>query len=332
MSSSSSFDSPLFVRDTRRRYRPANADQIIEAARQVVDQRMQRGTPLTDPSMAGRFFRDKLAGLEREVFAAVFLDTRHRLIDYAELFFGTVDGAEIHPREVVRQALLLNAAAIVVAHNRIYGTAELQSPRSPYQVMAGTVIPAALLTAVNSDLPGQVIASVTEQVYDSVTGRHLLIPQGSRLIGQYDSQVAYGQRRVLLVWTRLIRPDGSSLVLDRLPATDAAGQAGVEDAVDWHWHRIVAGAALSTLIGVGAELAAPDRNDANGRIVIATRESVQETVNQVGQQVTRRNVDLQPTLTVRAGFPVRVMVSRDLVLRPFAEDRDVSQLGAAQRR
>ena len=99
-----------------------------------------------------------------------------------------------------------------------------------------------------------------------------------------------------------------------------------------HWHRIVVGAALSTLIGVGAELAAPDRNDANDRIVIATRESVQETVNQVGQQVTRRNVDLQPTLTVRAGFPVRVMVSRDLVLRPFAEDRDVSQLGAAQRR
>lgn len=218
------------------------------------------------------------------------------------------------------------------ADSRIYETAELQSPRSPYQLMAGTVIPAALLTVVNSDLPGQVIASVTEQVYDSVTGRHLLIPQGSRLIGQYDSQIAYGQRRVLLVWTRLIRPDGSSLVLDRLPATDAAGQAGVEDAVDWHWRRIVAGAALSTLIGVGAELAAPDRSNADGRIVIATRESVQETVNQVGQQVTGRNLDLQPTLTVRAGFPVRVMVSRDLVLRPFAEDRDVSQLGAAQRR
>src|SRR3546814_7130556 len=123
--------------------------------------------------------------------------------------------------------------------------------------MAGTVIPAALLTTVNSDLPGQVIASVTEHVYDSVTGRHLLIPQGSRLIGQYDSQVAYGQRRVLLVWTRLIRPDGSSLVLDRLPATDAAGQAGLAERVEWHWARILAGAAFSTLTGVGAELVAP---------------------------------------------------------------------------
>jgi len=158
-----------------------------------------------------------------------------------------------------------------------------------------------------------------------------LVPQGSRLIGQYDSQVAYGQRRVLLVWTRLIHPDGSSLVLDRLPTTDVAGQSGLEDRVDWHWNRIFAGAALSTLIDVGAELAAPDRVDADGRIVIATRESVQETVNQVGQQVTRRNLDLQPTLTVRAGFPVRVVVNHDLMLQPFAEDRDVSQLDAPKR-
>lgn len=198
--------------------------------------------------------------------------------------------------------------------SRIYGSAELQTPRSPYQLMAGTVIPAALLTAVNSDLPGQVIATVTEHVYDSLTGRHVLVPQGSRLIGQYDSQVAYGQRRVLLVWTRLIRPDGSSLVLDRLPATDVAGQSGLEDGVDWHWRRIFAGAALSTLIGVGAELAAPDRVNGDGRIVISTRQSVQDTVNQVGQQITRRNLDLQPTLTVRVGHPVRVLVNWDLTL------------------
>lgn len=124
MSSSSSFDSPLFIRDTRKRYHPANADQIIEAARQVVDQRMRRGTLFSDPSVAGKFFRDKLAGLQREVFAAVFLDTRHRLIEYAELFFGSVDGAEVHPRELVRQALLLNAAAVVVAHNHPSGEPE----------------------------------------------------------------------------------------------------------------------------------------------------------------------------------------------------------------
>lgn len=122
--SSSSFDSPLFVRDQRRRYQLATADQILEAARSVVDQRMRRGTLFSDPSVAGRFFRDKLAGLEREVFAAVFLDTRHRLIEYAELFFGTIDGAEVHPRELVRQALLLNSAAVVIAHNHPSGEPE----------------------------------------------------------------------------------------------------------------------------------------------------------------------------------------------------------------
>lgn len=193
----------------------------------------------------------------------------------------------------------------------------LQLPASPYQVMAGTVIPAALVTGINSDLPGQVIANVSEAVYDTATGRHLLIPQGSRLIGRYDSQVAFGQRRVLLVWTRLILPDTSSVALDRLPGIDPAGYAGLEDGVDWHWDRILAGAALSTLLGIGAELAAPENRTDSSRIVIAGRESAQETVNQVGQEITKRNVSIQPTLTIRPGFPVRVMVSKDLVLRPY---------------
>lgn len=121
MSSHSSLDSPLFVRDQRRRYRPANADQVLEAARRVVDQRMQRGTSFSDPAVARQFFRDKLAGLEREVFAVVFLDCRHRMIDYAELFFGSIDGAEVHPREVVRQALLHNAGALLISHNHPSG-------------------------------------------------------------------------------------------------------------------------------------------------------------------------------------------------------------------
>lgn len=200
-----------------------------------------------------------------------------------------------------------------------YGSGTLQTPRSPYQVMAGTVIPAALVTGINSDLPGQIIATVTENVYDSISGAYLLVPQGSRLLGQYDSQVAYGQRRVLLVWTRLLLPDGSSLVLDRLSGVDAAGQAGLEDKVNWHWARIFEGAALSTLIGVGAELAAPSSSNGN-TVVVAGRESIQSTISEVGQQITRRNLNIQPTLTVRAGFPVRVIVNKDLVLRPFQVD------------
>lgn len=192
-----------------------------------------------------------------------------------------------------------------------------QLPASPYQVMAGTAIPAALVTGINSDLPGQVIANVTEAVYDTATGRYLLIPQGSRLIGRYDSQVAFGQRRVLLVWTRLILPDTSSIALDRLPGIDPAGYAGLEDGVDWHWDRILAGAALSTLLGVGAELAAPESRTDGNRVVVAARQGVQDTVNQVGQEITKRNMSVQPTLTIRPGFAMRVMVSKDLILRPY---------------
>ncbi len=192
----------------------------------------------------------------------------------------------------------------------------VQMPASPYQVMAGTVIAAALVTGIKSDLPGDVIATVTEPVYDSATGEHELIPQGSRLLGRYNSQVSYGQRRVQVVWQRVILPDTSSFRLDSLVGTDAAGYAGLEDGVDWHWDRIVAGAAMTSLLGIGAELASPSNRGDGDRIIIAGRDSLQDTVNQVGQEVTRRNLDIQPTLTQRPGLPLRVIVNRDLVLRP----------------
>jgi type IV secretion system protein VirB10 len=193
----------------------------------------------------------------------------------------------------------------------------LQMPASPYQVMAGTVIAGALVTGIKSDLPGDVIATVTEPVYDSATGKFLLIPQGSRIMGKYNSQVSYGQSRVQVVWNRIILPDTSSLTIDNLVGTDPAGYAGLEDDVDWHWDRIFAGAALTTLLGIGAELAAPENRQDGDRVIIAGRDSLQDTVNQVGQEVTRRNLNIQPTLTERPGLPVRIIVNRDLVLRPY---------------
>ncbi len=222
------------------------------------------------------------------------------------------DPTTVQNRQEQKAAFVANAGDTATRN-----PASLQMPVSPYQVMAGTVIPAALVTGINSDLPGQVIANVTEAVYDTATGRYLLIPQGSRLIGRYDSQVAFGQRRVLLVWTRLILPDTSSIALDRLPGIDPAGYAGLEDGVDWHWDRILAGAALSTLLGVGAELAAPDRSASDGKVIVAVRQGAQDTVNQVGQEITKLNMSIQPTLTIRPGFPMRVMVSKDLILRPY---------------
>ena len=222
------------------------------------------------------------------------------------------DPTAVQNRQDQKQAFVANGGDTATRN-----PASLQLPASPYQVMAGTIIPAALVTGINSDLPGQVIANVTEAIYDTATGRFLLIPQGSRLIGRYDSQVSFGQRRVLLVWTRLILPDTSSVSLDRLPGIDPAGYAGLEDGVDWHWDRILAGAALSTLLGVGAELAAPDRGNNDGKVIIATRQSAQDTVNQVGQEITKRNLSIQPTLTIRSGFPMRVMVNKDLIMRPY---------------
>ena len=193
----------------------------------------------------------------------------------------------------------------------------LQMPASPYQVMAGTVIAAALVTGIKSDLPGDVIATVTEPVYDTATGKFLLIPQGSRILGRYNSQVSYGQSRVQMVWNRIILPDTSSLTLDNLVGTDPAGYAGVEDEVDRHWGRILAGAALTTLLGVGAELAAPENRQDGNRIIIAGRDGLQDSVNQVGQEMTRRNMNIQPTLTARPGLPVRIIVNKDVALRPY---------------
>jgi len=222
------------------------------------------------------------------------------------------DPTAIQNRQGEKEAFLANSGDTATRNAGV-----LQTPASPYTVMTGTVIPAALVTGINSDLPGQVIASVTQSVYDTATGRYLLIPQGSRLIGRYDSQVAFGQQRVLLVWLRLILPDTSSIALDKLPGIDPAGYAGLEDGVNWHWSRILAGAALSTLLGVSSELAVSNEGDVNGNVVLALRDSAQDTTNQFGQEITRRNLSIQPALTVRPGFPMDVMVNKDLVLRPY---------------
>jgi type IV secretion system protein VirB10 len=188
------------------------------------------------------------------------------------------------------------------------------NPPSPYVVQAGAVIAAALITAIRSDLPGGVTAQVTENVYDSPTGSYLLIPQGSKLVGTYDSQISFGQDRVLLAWTRLIMPNGRSIVLERQPGADAQGFAGLEDQVDYHWLRLFAAAALSTVLGVGSELGATNNDNA---IVQALREGSSNSLNQTGQQLVRRNLNIQPTITIRPGFPVRVIVNRDLVLAPY---------------
>jgi type IV secretory pathway VirB10-like protein len=196
---------------------------------------------------------------------------------------------------------------------RVVAADRVMAPLSPFVLQAGAVIPAALVTGIRSDLPGQIVAQVTQNVYDSPTGRSLLVPQGTRIIGQYDNGIGLGQRRVLLVWNRLIFPNGRSIVLERQPGADAQGYSGLEDGVDNHWWDLIKAAGLSTLLGVGAELASDD----NDRLIRAIRDGAQDTINQAGQQIIQRQLQVPPTLTVRPGFPVRVIVTRDLILEPY---------------
>jgi type IV secretion system protein VirB10 len=155
---------------------------------------------------------------------------------------------------------------------------------------------------------------VTENVYDSPTGKMLLIPQGSRLIGQYDAQVSFGQSRALLVWNRLILPNGQSVVLERQPSTDTEGYAGLEDTVDNHWGALFKAAALSTILSVGSEAGT---SSSQNNLAQAIRQGASQSFAQVGEQVVGRSLNVQPTITIRPGFPVNVLVTRDLILEPY---------------
>ncbi|MCP1848156.1 MULTISPECIES: TrbI/VirB10 family protein [unclassified Bradyrhizobium] len=208
-----------------------------------------------------------------------------------------------------RQLAFLNQAP----DKRTVSPDRVAAPSSKNVLQAGAVIAAALITGIRSDLPGQITAQVTENIYDSPTGRILLVPQGARVIGQYDNDVQFGQRRVLLVWNRLILPNGRSIVLERQPGSDGQGYAGLEDGVDYHWWDLAKAAGLSTLLSVGAELAIDDGN----ALLRAIRNGGQDTINDAGQQIIRRQLRVAPTLTIRPGFPVRIVVTRDLVLEPY---------------
>ena len=190
----------------------------------------------------------------------------------------------------------------------------LVEPVSPWTVQAGSIISASLITGLNSDLPGLVTAQITTNVHDSVTGRTVLVPQGSRLVGSYDNVVAFGQSRALVVWQRIILPDGSSIRLDNTPASDTEGYAGLADRIDRHSWQLLKGVVLSTLLGVGTELGL---GSAESDLVRALRESTQQNAARAGDQIVARNLDIQPTVRIRPGWPLRIVVHKDIVLQPW---------------
>jgi type IV secretion system protein VirB10 len=197
----------------------------------------------------------------------------------------------------------------------------LEHPQSPYEVLAGTIIPAVLITAINSDLPGPVVGQVRENVYDTVSGNYLLIPQGSRLLAHYDSMVAWGQERVLVCWNRLLFPNGDSLPLECAPAADLRGAAGLTDQVDEHWDRILKAVAVASLLAATTQYVAGNTEGVNPTVPQGWAHGAAGGINQAGQQLTSRNLLVQPTIRVREGFLVNVMVTKDLVLpKPYPLD------------
>ena len=193
----------------------------------------------------------------------------------------------------------------------------LHLPADPNIIQAGSIITAALITGIRSGLPGQITAQVTQNVYDSPTGRILLIPQGARLIGEYDVDVTFGQSRVLLAWDRLILPGGRSILLDRQPGADARGFAGLQDRTNYHWGNVIKAGLISSILGIGAETG----SGGDDNLVRALRRGTQDSINDAGQKIVSRELDIKPTLTIRPGFPVRVIVTRDLILAPIGERR-----------
>jgi type IV secretion system protein VirB10 len=274
----------------------------------------QRGQPIAAPSLAPPTMdpaeQQRLEEMEAARVSDLFFQTRPGAPASTGFQMPTAapgGGLAATPETDPRQAFLT-----APTDRRTVAPDRVQPPASPWLLQAGSVIPAALISGIRSDLPGQITAQVTQNVYDSPTGSLLLIPQGTRLIGAYDDSVTVGQRRVLLVWTRLIFPDGRSLVLERLPGADAAGFAGLEDRVDNHWASILRAAGLSTLLAVGAELSL----DEEDRLARALRDGALDTINEAGQRIVQRQLEVPPTLTIRPGFPVRVIVTRDLVFAP----------------
>jgi type IV secretion system protein VirB10 len=186
----------------------------------------------------------------------------------------------------------------------------------PYELKAGTIIPGILITGINSDLPGNVIAQVSENVWDTATGKHVLIPKGTRILGVYDSQVTFGQRRVLLVWNRLIFPNGTTLGIAGSAEVDQAGYSGLSGRVNEHWGTILKSALLASVFVAGAEIvydrdAQGNSENKSPRDVAA--ESAAGSILDMGTKLMNRAADIQPTITIRPGKKMGIFVQQDIV-------------------
>ncbi len=199
--------------------------------------------------------------------------------------------------------------------------ASREAPRTPYELRAGAIIPAVMTGGVNSDMPGQLLAQVSENVYDTATGRLILIPQGSKLLGVYSSAITTGQERVLVAWTRIVFPDASALDLGKMPGADESGYAGFTDQVNDHFWKVWSNALLLSAFSAGIQLSQGygGNNQTGGLNATQTiAASTGQQMGQLGQEIARRNLQIQPTLEIRPGYRFIVQLTKDILLKPWA--------------
>jgi type IV secretion system protein VirB10 len=230
-----------------------------------------------------------------------------------DLYAASLNGANNDPNGQKGKINFLNDQT----QRPAYAAAVASVPMSPYEVKRGTIIPGTLITAINSDLPGRITGQVSANVYDTVTGHHLLIPAGTRLLGRYDSQVVFGQERVLIAWTDIILPNGVSLQIGAMGGVDVEGISGLADQVDNHYFRIYGSALVTAVIGAGIGMADARNSRQNtgfgNDASYAAQQSFLETFGRVVDRTMQKNLDIQPTIEIRAGMKFAILVDQDLV-------------------
>lgn len=192
-----------------------------------------------------------------------------------------------------------------------------QKPFSEFELKAGWIIPAVLITGINSDLPGEILAQISQNIYDTATGKHLLIPQGSKVIGSYSSNIVYGQKRILVAWNKVIFPSGDTLNLSNMQGTSTDGYSGFKDKVNNHYFRIFGSALLLSSITAGISLA--DKSDGH-QTETASDKAMSAAINQIGQvasEMIRKNMNIAPTLEIRPGYKFNIFVTKDIILEPL---------------
>lgn len=203
-------------------------------------------------------------------------------------------------------------------NTEIYSENYLIEQITPYQLFSGTIIPAVLVTGMNSDLPGTVIGQVSQNVFDSQAGKYLLIPQGTRLIGIYDSKTTYAQERGLVIWQRMILPNGKSYILDNLPGTDQAGYAGFKDKVKSHYGRVLWSAVLGGIITGGVAAATSNGADDDSFKAEAGAQAA-NNISSATNSIVQKNLGIQPTIIIRPGYQFNIIVNKDMLLEPYID-------------